>query len=631
MKFSEKIIFLLLLGIINLHAQNDPAQPAPVNERLSAEKIKSIWVENEVAEIYPIPVKANYTGEYCNLYDDNANPVAAILVNDKNSKKAAAVLNNQLSKFNYPALPVYASIPGDENNYKIIIKIPDNSKELKQYGEQAYQIKFTGKEKIVIELSGGSERGELYAVASLAQLICRIDNKIKIRKAQILDYPAFTRRIFNSKPMPYHLTEDLDWMLRYKIESLSFHNKDYSWYGADEELEQNLKIYKDWKDKYGGVNALLIFNLYAGDYDIEITNKEHQKKVKEFIEFSYLNGVTRFMINADDTPPFKYGEGYILTSENDKKMFSTMAEAHCWLMNDIYDWAKSNQYEIEFIYCPSFYTYEEMHYGDMDLFKDTPWEDDAYGPLKNDLKTLGEKMNKDIEIIWTGPYVCTRTLTDEDIAEWTDNLQGRAPFLFDNSIFSQFEYTARTMFIAYGNDFPVNFSQKTGGNGIFINGDAVGETSRAATMTANAYMWEEERYNPEVSLINAMRNLYGSSNLNMLFKYKDVELELCKVIKQRELWFAADELWESIRNTRFITEKNPFHYHQNYGRFKALRLQLKNSVPEPGDFNAFKNKCIELNNKREKLLAEIENKSFKKLNITLQSEMIKLPSFDETK
>ena len=625
MKEYKQIILLLFICFSYLIGQNDPANPAPIDERLMNQNIKSIWFENEAAEIYPVPVYADYQDKYYNLYDENEKPVVAVLVNNNTHKNVAAILNNQLSKYNYSPLPIVSEeeiIP----NYKSIIKFSTNAETLKNKGEQAYQILFNDNGIVEIILSGNSEQGLIYAAVSIAQLITKQNGEVKIRKAEVLDYPKYSRRIFNTNPMSYHLTEDLDWMLRYKIESLTFHNSDYSWNEADGVLKTNLTIYEKWKEIYGGVKAIIILNLYAGDYDIEITNRTHQDKLKNFIKSSYLKGVTRFMINADDSPPFKYGEGYLLDSENDQKKFTSLAEAHCWLMNDIYNWAKDNKYDLELIYCPSFYTYEEMHYGDMELFKNTPWEKDAYDPLKRDLKIFGEKMNKNIEIGWTGPYVCTRKLTDADIEDWTKNLENsRKPFFFDNSIFSHLEYTASSMFTEYENDFPANFSAKVGANAIYINGDATGETSRAASMTANAYMWEEERYNPETSIIAAMTKLYGSSNINLLFSYKDVELELCKTIRQRELWFAADELWQSIRRTRFITEKNPFHYHQNYSRLKALRMQIKNSVPEPEDYNVYNEKILKLEQQRKNLLQLIENRSLKKLSYSLQAEMIKVP------
>lgn len=625
---KQLFIFLFLITIIN-QAQVDPAQPAKIDDRLIQEEVKSIWIKNEFAEIYPTPVNVTYHNEYYDLYTNKLQPKAFFIVEDKKYEKAAGVFNHQLAKFDYPELPIFNQMPENVSDYSIAIKLNGISDDVKRFGEQAYQIKFTDKGLIEIELIGGSERGLIYASVSLSQLVCEMNNSIKIRKAEVFDYPAFSNRIFNSDPLPHNLTEDIDWMLRYKIESIAFHNKDFSWYEPDEVLQENLKIYNRWKKNFGGVNALLILNLYAGKYEIEVTNNEHLERLKSFLQFCYEHGVTSFMLNADDSPPFKFGEGYYLSSEIDKEKFSTLAEAHCWLMNNISDWAKQNKYKMNLLYCPSFYTYEEMHYGDMQLFKGTPWEDAAFGPLKRDLKIIGEKMNPDIEIMWTGPYVCTRILTDEDLEEWTNNLQGRKPFLFDNSIFSDLEFTARTMFTPYGNEFPKNFSQKTGGNGIFINGNAVGESSRAASMTANAYLWEEDKYNKDESIIKAMQKLYHSSNINLLLKYKEVELELTKSIRQRELWFASDELWQSIRNTRFITEKNPFYYHQNYGRLKALRLQIKHSVPEPEDFDEFKNKCIELDKQRRDLLDEIEAKGFIKLSYSLQSEMIPLPNFNK--
>lgn len=625
-----KILFLLFfLASTIIYSQVDPAQPSKIDDRLIKEEVKSIWIKNEYAEIYPVPVNVTYHDEYYDLYTNELQPKAFFLVEDKKNQRAAVVFNNQLLKFDYPGLPIFYIMPEDVSDYNIIIKLQGIADDLRSFGEQAYQIKFADKELLEIELSGGGERGLIYASVSLSQLVCEMNNSIKIRKVEVFDYPAFSNRIFNSDPLPYHLAEDLDWMLRYKIESIALHNKDFSWYEPDEVLQENLIIYNKWKENFVGVNALLILNLYAGKYGIEVTNNEHLEKLKRFLQLCYEHGVTRFMLNADDSPPFKFSEGYYLTSEKDKDKFTTLAEAHCWLMNNIYDWAKQNKYEMNLLYCPSFYTYEEMHYGDMQLFKGTPWEDAAFGPLRRDLKIIGEKMYPDIEIMWTGPYVCTRTLTDEDLDEWTNNLQGRKPFLFDNSIFSDLEFTARTMFTPYGNEFPRNFSQKTGGNGIFINGNAVGESSRAATMTANAYMWEESNYNKEESIIKAMQKLYHSSNINLFLKYKEVELELTKTVRQRELWFASDELWQSIRNTRFITEKNPFYYHQNYGRLKALRLQIKHSVPEPDDYDEFKNKCIELDKQRRDLLDEIEKRGFIKLSYSLQSEMIPLPNFNK--
>jgi len=416
-------------------------------------------------------------------------------------------------------------------------------------------------------------------------------------------------------------------MVRYKIETISLHNKDYSWSAIDEDLKKNLTEFSNWSKDFGGVNSLLMLNLYKGE-PIEISSSNHILRIKEVIEEAYKSGISRIMILADDTPPFEYGKGYVLPSENDRKKFSTMVEAHSFLMNEIVSWSKSKNYSLEYLYCPAFYTYEEMYYGNMKLYLNTPWGSDAYEPLKRDLKIISEKMPDEVLIMWTGPFVCSRKITDDDLTDWTQNLSGRKPFLFDNSIFADMEFTARTMFNAYGNDFPVQFELKTGGNGIFINGDGTGETSRAATMTANAYMWEGDRYKPELSLIDAMQKLYGNSSINLLFRYKETELALVKEIKQRELWYEADQLWKSIRDTRFITEKNPFYYHLNYGRFKALCMQLKNSVPMVTSKEDFILICNALYRKRNEILDKVKSVNNEIYN-RVRTIMIQLPDFNK--
>jgi hypothetical protein len=625
-KYFINIITITLILFTNILSQNDPARPVPLDERLQSDAINFLWIESKTADVYPVPVFANYSDTYLNLFDDNGNPLALLIASSDEEIRAAGIFNRQLAKFNYGHLPIQKKHLITKDNYPLIIYFSLESSFLSEHGNQAYSIKWSDEKKI-ITVKGNSKQGLIYGSTSLSQLVIRNNNKVVIREAEILDYPKFSRRLFNSNPFPNHISNDLDWMVRYKIETISLHNKDYSWSAIDEDLKKNLTEFSNWSKDFGGVNSLLMLNLYKGE-PIEISSSNHILRIKEVIEEAYKSGISRIMILADDTPPFEYGKGYVLPSENDRKKFSTMVEAHSFLMNEIVSWSKSKNYSLEYLYCPAFYTYEEMYYGNMKLYLNTPWGSDAYEPLKRDLKIISEKMPDEVLIMWTGPFVCSRKITDDDLTDWTQNLSGRKPFLFDNSIFADMEFTARTMFNAYGNDFPVQFELKTGGNGIFINGDGTGETSRAATMTANAYMWEGDRYKPELSLIDAMQKLYGNSSINLLFRYKETELALVKEIKQRELWYEADQLWKSIRDTRFITEKNPFYYHLNYGRFKALCMQLKNSVPMVTSKEDFILICNALYRKRNEILDKVKSVNNEIYN-RVRTIMIQLPDFNK--
>jgi|GEM_PF-1645590 hypothetical protein len=623
---AVKNITIFLLCCILINAQSDPSKPNSAFDKLLSDSLRFVWVENETADIFPTPAKVEYLDEYEELFSGNGDDGGIIIATNEVEKKAAAVLNKLISKNNIREFKVTESQLDAFKDIRVIIKFDADNIELRKFGEQAYSIKWDKEKKNIVNISSPSAKGLIFGVASLSQLIIKKNNKVFLRKANVIDYPKFSQRIFNCNPLPGGIEDDLDWMVKYKIECIALHNTDYSWDKIDDCLKNNLQNFYNWQKNYGGVEALLMLNIYKGNH-IEISSQKNIEKLLNVIDSAYAKGVTRFMILSDDTPPFHFGKGYVSNSDGDKKKFSTMAESHCFLMNEIIGWSKKKNYDIEFWYCPAFYTYQETFYGDMKLYNNTRWEKDAYEPFMRDLKIIGDNMPAEVLIFWTGPDVCSRVITDEDLNDWARNLSGRKPFLFDNTIFSQFEFTSSTIFTAYENKFPKDFDLKTGGNGIFINGDCTGETSRAATMTANAYMWEGDRYKPNISLINSMIKLYGSNSINVLIKYKEVELELVKTIRRKELQAATEKLWLSIRKTRYITEKNPFDYHLNYNRMKALKMQLQYSAKTYDSADDFKNQCLYLDQKRKKLISEIEKLSFKKLSYSLEKEMIKLPDF----
>jgi hypothetical protein len=632
-----KYIVIFIMCFISLSAQNNQTKLSSINGKSLSDSLKYVWIQNETADIFPEPVDVKYSDDYLELFDDAGNSKGFVIAKTNQEKKAANVFNRQLSKFKLPELCTVESLAEAPENVNVIIKLNSGERKLNENGEQAYSIKWNTVQHNVVEVSASAEKGLVYGITSLAQLVVKRNNKVFLRKAEVEDFPKFSERIFSvsNRPIPINIEDELDWMVRYKIECIALHNKDYSWDKIDDELKANLKQYSGWTKNYGGVEALLMLNLYKGS-PIEVSDRNNIEKLINIIDTAYQYGVSRFMILADDSPPFRYGEGYVSNSKSDNEKFSSMAESHCYLMKEIIDWNKKKKHNLEFMYCPAFYTNQDTYYGDMTMYKNTQWENDAYNPLKRDLKIIGENMPGEVQIMWTGPEVCSRTITDEDLNNWVNNLQERKPFLFDNTAFVQYEFTSRTMFTAYENNFPKDFNLKTGGNGLFINGDGsigdgTGETSRAVTMTANAYMWEGDKYKPQVSLINAMTKLYGKKAVNTLMMYKNTELELVKIIMQKELLSASEEIQKSIQEIKSIIGLDPLKYQQNLSRMKALQMQLEYSVPPVGSFEDFRNKCEELDKKRKMLLKEIENLSFKRLGYLLKQEMIQLPDFSTGK
>lgn len=550
---------------------------------------------------------------------------AELLISIKNDQEQKAY--NYLAYLLDEEYKELINFSSEENNNLNQIKIVFNKiiKTNAIPNDQYYGIKIN-LEKLEITLEYVSQTGLLYGLVTLSKYFEETENEIQINLFEVIDYPDFTRRIMFAYPGMEGINSVLDFAIRNKIESIAIPHRQYSWHKIDDEYKQLFEMIGQWKDNYGAPGIMQMHNIYDEKH-IEISNKDDIDRLKDVIELGVINGADKLMILADDTPPFKFGEGYILTSENDKQKFKHMADAHCYLLSELKQWLNDSALESELYYCPPFYTYEDMHYGEMELYKDTPWEADAFGPLYRDLNYLGLNIPDDVFIVWTGPYVRSRSITVEDINDWTYHLKGIVPFLADNTLYSHNPFITTPMFNAWDNNLPDDFNSRTAGNGMVINGNVASEDSKASFITVNDYMWNSKTYEPEVSFQRAMQNLYGEIVTQLLLDLKQTELELNKIIGQRKLWFESDNLWSIIRKIRYIHSKNPFDYHYNYTRMKGLRLQLKNSVPEPTDKKMFAEECLTLEKKRKEILEKIEIER-PDIVADLKELLVELPDFD---
>jgi hypothetical protein len=396
--------------------------------------------ENEKPEITPQPVHVEYRDIYHLLYTEKGLPSLYLVASADTEKRAAAVFNHQLDRMGGTPVPVVSDLKELPLACSLVIRFSLKKNSLEKDGGQSYQIKpaiFDGKR--LIEAEGNGVQGCIYSAATLGQLVTRHDGKIVIREAKVKDYPAYTRRIFSCRSDIGQIPDILDWMVRYKMDCMKLNTHLTPWWEVSSEFKKAMSLIGKWKKGYGGVHIMMALHLYKGRH-IVISNPANREALKKVIKAGLDNGVDRVMIQADDIPPFKNGEGYVLLSEEDKAQFSNMAEAHCFLMQELRNWLDQQGARCELYYCPYFYTYEDNNLGDIDLYKDTPWEEGAFGPFKRDLRIIGEHMPKDVFVIWTGPHVRTRKITDEDFLDWKKNLGGRAPFLWDNTMYSHHPY-----------------------------------------------------------------------------------------------------------------------------------------------------------------------------------------------
>lgn len=98
---------------------------------------------------------------------------------------------------------------------------------------------------------------------------------------------------------------------------------------------------------------------------------------------------------------------------SDKEKFGTLQAAQVSFVNHLWDQMKTLKPRPKLIFCPSAYTTE-----------------DAKAHLDY-IKTIGEGINKDVLMFWTGPSVCSASITVADANEFGALIR-RKPFVWDN-------------------------------------------------------------------------------------------------------------------------------------------------------------------------------------------------------
>lgn len=130
--------------------------------------------------------------------------------------------------------------------------------------------------------------------------------------------------------------------------------------------------------------------------------KEREILVNKFLSFAEI-GVHVFCLFLDDIP-------WKLQHEPDIEKFSSLANAQSTFTNEVYNTLKEKVTDLKFILCPTEYC----------------------GTGKSEyLFELGETVNPAIEIMWTGPSVCSKVIPEKDAATIEETLK-RPVLYWDN-------------------------------------------------------------------------------------------------------------------------------------------------------------------------------------------------------
>uniref|UniRef100_A0A1I7TZS3 protein O-GlcNAcase n=1 Tax=Caenorhabditis tropicalis TaxID=1561998 RepID=A0A1I7TZS3_9PELO len=165
--------------------------------------------------------------------------------------------------------------------------------------------------------------------------------------------------------------------------------------------------------------------LYSSDKEMD-TLKEKLDQVKSV-------GCTSFAVLFDDIT--------VEMQEADQEKFKSFAHAHVYIANTLFKYLETKV----FMFCPTEYC-----------------ETRAVPTLESSeyLNTIGELLEKDIHIMWTGPHVISRKLTVEHLAR-VGAVMRRKPLIWDNLHAN--DYDAKKIFMGPLTERSVQIKEYTSG------------------------------------------------------------------------------------------------------------------------------------------------------------------------
>lgn len=156
--------------------------------------------------------------------------------------------------------------------------------------------------------------------------------------------------------------------------------------------------------------------------DITYSSSKDQNILKRKLEQVRDLGCEHFSILFDDIDNEM--------QQPDKQNFNSFAEAQCYLANLLYEHLNTSGL---FLFCPTEYCNQMIKNE-----KYTSFEESDY------LKTIGEKLLKSIEIMWTGPKVISKELTNDHL-DLVGKILKRKPLIWDN--FHANDYDLKRVFM----------------------------------------------------------------------------------------------------------------------------------------------------------------------------------------
>lgn len=584
-----------------------------------------------IDRLIPVPKKISAVKDY-KYYEKGKKTEVLILLPAEQKKQdvaAAGIITNKLSKSMDDAdnkifiTRIQIGATTINGNPEIIFSIGNTalyekySKKLPvkeiENKEQGYFIKQLTDNKTIIFLKGNDVIGDYYAATTVVQLID--DKKFVYHNSDVIDYPDFTGRAYCLKSWANEeeLKNDINSIERMSLYKFNYAYQSYimpgkDWMNPVEMYRKGMPKIGEELKKSGLIDFAFELNPYSHfDYEILMdttkpgllhkwshSDPKSLQAFKDVIKIGLDAGAKKFMFCSDDFVPHTgySSKTYSLYTDEDKKRFVNLQNAHAYVINEIYNWMKKDYPGTHLEFCPPWYLNEFI--------------DHSEGRAETYFKELMMQIPEDVTIIWTGPTVRSLTIDNADIDRYK-NLIGRYPMLWDNTIYARFLtdgyggypalYPSKSrmcnLFEAYDIAVPDDFYKYNDNRQIYINGDAYSEQYKLKYMTVADFEWNNNAYNADFSLWKALYSSFGNDDAKKILVFNDKYYELyeeCRKIRiegkkdenvakankaLEELNNINSDLQNILTNKTLATELNNFKSTQEKEFYKLLERKNK--------------------------------------------------------
>lgn len=414
----------------------------------------------QISLVNPVPQKVTSDQQLINL------PTEWRVVSDNaraNSIGTQALLSANLVKSNAKAkFTVTLGVKGDKSIKKVASLIPSKA--------EGYYLNIT---KNNITIAGADEEGLFYGVQTL--LASMAESKLQL--CTVTDYPDVpfrgTVEGFYGTPWSHKARlSQIEFYGRNKMNVYIYGPKDDPYHrdhwrvAYPEEEAKRIQELNEHSKKWG-VN--FYWAIHPG-VDIKWNDADRDALIAKF-EKMYQLGIRSFAVFFDDI----WGEG-------------TRADKQAELLNYVDDhFVKTHKGVQPLIMCPTEYN--------------RAWANDEKGYLR----TLGTKMNKSVQIMWTGNSVVH--CIDKESMEWINQRIDRKAYIWWNFPVSDFVRDHVLLGPAYGNGLDIANDM----SGFVSNPMEHAEASKISLYGIADYVWNMKAYNYQHDWDKALKAVLPSN------------------------------------------------------------------------------------------------------------------------